>query len=839
MTAPAVQYHREAAVAAAELELRARQRARLRPHTEYQNDPVGWMVDKLGIPEHTIRWSLNEGYEGHVWDGTPDPLVAALEAIARWENVAVESGTGCLQGDAVIGVHRAGKGFRIKLRDLVARFNGRRNPGQPARAWDLSLPTYVQREVNGVMRLGRLQDAWCSGVKMTYTVTTESGRQLRGTDEHPFLTERGWLRLDQLLVGDEVHVLGDLGTGKRAPKRHYRMTSGLRGHPYAGRRDPQVHHPYRHPTHRLVAEAELNGLPMEDFIAQLRDGESDGLTFLDPVEFSVHHRDNDPLNNDPSNLAVLPRIKHHKLHAAEVEATDQAALLYRIRTERVASVEPYGEEETFDLSVADAPHNFIANGLVVHNTGKTYTLGAAEALWFLACFENSIVITTAPKEDHLKKNLWKEIRTLWPRFKLMFPTAVLSDGKIRMKGGLDETWAANAQVAGVGADEESANKARGSHAKDMLFIVEEMPGMDSAVVTAIKNTSTAPHNLIEGLGNPDNEQDQLHGFAILPSTTKIRISALDHPNVVTGNADLIPGAVSQKSINGRRDEYGEGSTMFNAMVRGIAPKESSEAVIRWAWLEEAAKRYSDLRFRKGLPALGVDVADTPNGDKIAIARGIGACLMEVSAFQVGTHGVGDAGELGEQIALEIALGRIDERHVAVDTVGVGASTYNSLKKQGFLVQSIKGGGKPMPAIDEDVLDETGKGIVPEELFHDLNSQIQWQMRQDLQHGRIALPYDEELFRDLTSRKWERHNGKIRIQSKETVVKELGRSPDKGDAAVMWNAVRHRRALPAPQEEQSAWSPEVLEFESREGRRVKSKPEFNRQRVPITALESVD
>lgn len=566
MTAPAVVYHKEAAVAAAEIELRARQRARLRPHVEYQKDPVGWMVDKLGISEHTIVWSKNPGYESHAWDGTPDPLVVALEAVANSEDVAVESGTGA---------------------------------------------------------------------------------------------------------------------------------------------------------------------------------------------------------------------------------------------------------------------------------GKTYTLGAALTLWWLACFENGIVITTAPKDDHLKLNLWKEIRSLWPRFKLMFPTAVLSDGKIRMRGGLDETWAATAFVAGVGATEESANKARGFHATHMLFVLEEMPGIDPAVVTAVKNTCTAPHNVIAGLGNPDNEQDQLHRFSLLPGVVRVRLSALDHPNIVCKDANIIPGAVSEKSVDTRRAEYGEGSAMFNAMVRGIAPKESVEAVIRWAWLEEAAKRYSDLRFRKGLPALGVDVADTPNGDKVAIARGIGACLMEVSAFQVGTHGVGDAGELGEQIALEIALGRIDERHVAVDTVGVGAATYNALKKQGFLVRSIKGGGRPMDAIDEDVLDETGKGLVPEELFHDLNSQMQWQMRQDLQHGRIALPYDEELFRDLTSRKWERHNGKIRIQSKEIVVKELGRSPDKGDAAVMWNAVRHRRALPAPQEEQSAWSKDALEYESRENRRVKSKPAFNRQSVPLTALERVD
>jgi hypothetical protein len=30
--------------------------------TEYQSDPLGFFRDVLGIPENTIRWSLNAGY---------------------------------------------------------------------------------------------------------------------------------------------------------------------------------------------------------------------------------------------------------------------------------------------------------------------------------------------------------------------------------------------------------------------------------------------------------------------------------------------------------------------------------------------------------------------------------------------------------------------------------------------------------------------------------------------------------------------------------------------------------------------------------------------------------
>ena len=63
-------------------------------HVEYQNDPIGFAVDHLGIREETLRWSLDPAYANHVWDGTPDPIVAIAEALVEWKDVGVESATG-------------------------------------------------------------------------------------------------------------------------------------------------------------------------------------------------------------------------------------------------------------------------------------------------------------------------------------------------------------------------------------------------------------------------------------------------------------------------------------------------------------------------------------------------------------------------------------------------------------------------------------------------------------------------------------------------------------------------------------------------------------------------
>lgn len=304
--------------------------------------------------------------DGELYPFQQFALNRAFEATrprAKVDGFFFNFGTGCIQGDAMIGVNRAGKGFQIKLQDLVRRFNNE----DERYKWDLSVPTYVQREVDGVVRLGKIRNAWHSGVKQTYTVTTDSGRTIRATDEHPFLTERGWLRLDQLTIGELVHVRGSQrGEAPRKEKAHYRMVQALTYHPHAGFKG-------RVAFHRLVAEAELNGITVEQHIRHVRLGEVIGLQTLDPDVWAVHHRDSDHTNNSPQNLEVVTHEDHHRQHAHDGKTN---SVLYKVVTECVTSVEPYGMEETYDLEVDDDPHNFIANGFVVHNTGKTMMAAA-------------------------------------------------------------------------------------------------------------------------------------------------------------------------------------------------------------------------------------------------------------------------------------------------------------------------------------------------------------------------------------------------------------------------------------------------------------------------------
>ncbi len=427
------------------------------------------------------------------------------------------------------------------------------------------------------------------------------------------------------------------------------------------------------------------------------------------------------------------------------------------------------------------PMNTILDGLInqkwvgvesATGTGKTF-LGALIVFWFLECFENSLVVTTAPKQDQLTLFIWKEISRLYPKYR----KGELINLKLRMKPGEDE-WLAIGFVAGVKANEESATKAQGFHAEHMLIIIEETPGVPHQVITAFQNTSLAPNNLILAFGNPDHQLDNLHLFCLQDNVEHIRISAYDHPNIVMDNSGFIPGATSRGALSRMLNKYGEDNPLYLSRARGISPAQSKDSLIRIEWCMEAAAKLNDYIIDgkvhtgniKGSYGLGVDVANSESGDKAAIAYGKGDVCYQVEDFQCP-----DSNQLGHQVYLLIKEMKIKTEKLGIDGVGVGAGTINTLKEYGITDKGINLQGAASPI-----------KLNGAEEFDNLRSQMWWQVREDLRNGEIVIPKDEGLIADLTTPKYAVQRGKIKVESKDEIKKRLGRSPNKGDAFVYWN-----------------------------------------------------
>lgn len=332
-------------------------------------------------------------------DWVPDFLAKYQNGgVLRVANGPSESGilshpTGCLTGDTELIINRGGCARRIRLDELVFKFNGGPSKARRTYRWDPAIPTMTQSLVDGFVRLNQITAAYESGVKEVFEVVTQQGRRLRATADHRFLTSNDhllwrttpdcleWHRLAELTPGDVLIVTEDAGGAKRARKPQSLQTQ-VKHHPQATHVDLKrsdawcdkrgytrgyVEHIARVPTHRLVVEADINHLTLEAYLLRLRAGDLAGLVFLDPT-LHVHHRDLDTKNNARVNLEVMTEEDHQRSHGL---CGGWKHVTARGVADQIISIKSCGPQMTYDLSMAAPHNNFVANGIVVHNSGKS------------------------------------------------------------------------------------------------------------------------------------------------------------------------------------------------------------------------------------------------------------------------------------------------------------------------------------------------------------------------------------------------------------------------------------------------------------------------------------
>ena len=265
------------------------------------------------------------------------------------DSVMLAMWMGCLTGDAEITVNRAGKSQRMPLAEVVQKFNG-------AGRWDQTIPTMVRGlKVDGTLGLVPLVAALDNGVKPICQVTLASGKQIRCTWDHEIVTPGGKVQAQALAPGDEVWSNGGF-----VDKDGYVRVSAPRP-----RRSSETGGAYEH---RLVMERHLERKLSESEV--------------------VHHRNGVRHDNRIENLEVF---SSHSEHLREHPNQKHNLGVFLPHRDTVVSVEDAGEERVYDLSVDEAAHTYIANGVVVGNTGKTLVTTRLLDEW-----EAEVVIVLCP-----------------------------------------------------------------------------------------------------------------------------------------------------------------------------------------------------------------------------------------------------------------------------------------------------------------------------------------------------------------------------------------------------------------------------------------------------------
>lgn len=249
------------------------------------------------------------------------------------------------------------------------------------------------------------------------------------------------------------------------------------------------------------------------------------------------------------------------------------------------------------------------------------------------------------------------------------------------------------------------------------------------------------------------------------SRTFIRAKLSDNPDLAVTDYDATLAALPPEL----RAAYREGR--FD-----LSLKDAPNQVIPTDWIRQAQQRWEKTP-PKGIPmcAMGVDMSGGGDDPMIIAARydGYYPNLIEIAGKDLPMT------SLGRTAAGHVIANRRDAALVIVDMGGgYGGSLYEYLSENRIEVFAYKGA--------ETCTRKSRDGKLK---FANKRSAAYWQFREALDPGqpggsKISLPDDPKLVADLTTPTFEVGPNGIKLEAKEHIVEQLGRSPDRGDAVVM-------------------------------------------------------
>jgi hypothetical protein len=209
-----------------------------------------------------------------------------------------------------------------------------------------------------------------------------------------------------------------------------------------------------------------------------------------------------------------------------------------------------------------------------------------------------------------------------------------------------------------------------------------------------------------------------------------------------------------------------------------------DQVIKDRWIDAAFERDPDS-VDNGESKLGVDVARFGDDET-------SMCYMEGDVVRfIETRSKQSTSETARDVMMLMDIHGIRGVNVAVDTVGLGAGTADTLEDNDIAITPFVAGGK---TITDDIARESFFQ------FKNIRSQAWWYLRTKMQKGQIAFDFDpnssvaQRLREDLTAPRYRvKGEREIEVEPKQGTSNwglstRLGRSTDEGDSLVQANMV---------------------------------------------------
>lgn len=273
----------------------------------------------------------------------------------------------------------------------------------------------IARSVNndGVLCSNGIRRVVQSGIKPLYRVTTKSGRQLISTLEHRYLIKGDeYKQLKDLSIGDRICANGAealdneswlremylvenhtrafiakiIGCCESLVWRAFKKFGIVKNHSdYPNRQPGGLYRPLTELEKQRISQRML-GKNNHQWKQDSNDLTNSGghvraiSTFParmcwgcaanDVSILERHHLDKNPKNNTPENVLILCQRCHNAFHHIFAKT---------VFYDEIVSIEYDRDDMTYDIEMMRSPYNFVANGLVVHNSQQSQRYIEADA----------------------------------------------------------------------------------------------------------------------------------------------------------------------------------------------------------------------------------------------------------------------------------------------------------------------------------------------------------------------------------------------------------------------------------------------------------------------------
>lgn len=407
--------------------------------------------------------------------------------------------------------------------------------------------------------------------------------------------------------------------------------------------------------------------------------------------------------------------------------------------------------------------------------GKT-ALEAGLIIWFLLCRPYSKVIATAPTMQQLYDVLWAEIAK-WLNSSMVKNLLTWTKTKVYVAGD-SERWFATAKTA------TKPENMQGFHEDYMLIVVDEASGVADPIMEAILGTLTGRENKLLMMGNP-NRIDGVFYDAFNKDRDKYRTHTVSSRDSVRTSKDNIAMLESK---------YGKDSDVVRVRIDGQFPKGALDSFISLETVELACSKNNRVRPEEVASSdtlhIGVDVARFGD-DKTVITPRISTKVFEFRKFSK-RDTMETAGNV-IRCCMDFMNRFSYLRHciIKVDDSGVGGGVTDRLKevvreqKLPYTVIPVNNGESATDGYYFNLGCQIW-GRVKELLETNFSNKVQGKTDdQGIPISEIELPYDEEMIKQLSVRKYHMTSkGKIQLESKEDMKKRGIGSPDTADSLTL-------------------------------------------------------